>query len=44
MAADAFERGGEHVAGFSRAFSHLTLSFVAREVRAAGAGAKRAAR
>ena len=33
-----------HVADFSGAFSHLSLSFVAREVRAAGAGAKRAAR
>ena len=33
-----------HVADFSRAFSHLSLIFVAREVRAAGAGAKRAAR
>ena len=33
-----------HVADFSRSFSHPSLSFVAREVRAAGAGAKRAAR
>ena len=33
-----------HVADFSRAFSQLSLIFVAREVRAAGAGAKRAAR
>jgi hypothetical protein len=32
-----------HVADFSRRFSHLTLMGVAREVRAAGAGAKRAA-
>ena len=31
-------------ADFSRAFSRLTLIFVAREIRAAGAGAKRAAR
>ena len=33
-----------HVVDFSRAFSHLSLSFVVREIRAAGAGAKRAAR
>jgi hypothetical protein len=33
-----------HVADFSRAFSHLTLSFVARDIRAAGAAATRAAR
>ena len=33
-----------HVADFSRAFSHLSLIFVARKLRAAGAGAKRAAR
>jgi hypothetical protein len=33
-----------HVVDFSRAFSHLTLIFVAREIRAAGAAAKRAAR
>ena len=33
-----------HVARFSRAFSHLTLIFPAREIRAAGAAAKRAAR
>ncbi len=33
-----------HVADFSRAFSHLSLIFVAREIRAAGAAAKRAAR
>ena len=32
-----------HVADFSGAFSHLSLIFVAREFRAAGAGAKRAA-
>jgi hypothetical protein len=32
------------VADFSRAFSHLTLMFVVREILAAGAGAKRAAR
>jgi hypothetical protein len=44
MAADAFERGEHPGADFSRAFSDLTLVFVAREVRAAGAGAKRAAR
>jgi hypothetical protein len=33
-----------HVADFSRAFSHLTLIFVARDIRAAGAAATRAAR
>ena len=33
-----------HVADFSRSFSQRSLSFVAREVRAAGAGATRAAR
>jgi hypothetical protein len=33
-----------HIADFSRAFSHLTLIFVAREIRAAGAAAKRAVR
>jgi hypothetical protein len=33
-----------HVTDFSRSFSQRSLSFVAREVRAAGAGAKRAAR
>jgi hypothetical protein len=33
-----------HVADFSRGFGHLSLILVAREVRAAGAGAKRAAR
>ena len=50
MAADAIEHGEEHdvgrrshVAGSSRAFSHLTPIFVAREFRAAGVGAKRAA-
>jgi hypothetical protein len=32
------------VADFSRRFSHLTLMGVACEIRAAGAGAKRAAR
>ena len=32
-----------HVADFSRAFSYLTLIFVGREIRAAGAAAKRAA-
>jgi len=32
------------IADFSRAFSHLTLIFVARALRAAGAAAKRAAR
>jgi hypothetical protein len=32
------------VAVFSRGFSHLTLSFVARGIRTAEAGAKRAAR
>jgi hypothetical protein len=42
MAADTFERG-EHP-GSSGAFSRLGLMFVAREIRAAGAGAKRAAR
>jgi hypothetical protein len=31
-------------ADFSGVFSHLPLIFVAREVRAAGAGARRAAR
>jgi hypothetical protein len=30
-----------HAADFSRAFSHLTLIFVVREIRAAGAAAKR---
>jgi hypothetical protein len=51
MAADAVEHGEEHdvgrrshVAGSSRAFSHLTLIFVARDIRAAGAAATRAAR
>jgi hypothetical protein len=50
MAADAVEHGEEHdvgrrshVAGSSRAFSRLTPIFVARDFRAAGAGAKRAA-
>jgi hypothetical protein len=33
-----------HVADYWRAFSHLRLIFVAREVRAAGAGVKQAAR
>ena len=33
-----------HVADSARSFSQRSLSFVAREVRAAGAGAKRAAR
>jgi hypothetical protein len=33
-----------HVADFSRAFSYLTLSFVARDIRAAGAAAPRAPR
>jgi hypothetical protein len=33
-----------HVADFSRASSHLTLIFVARDIRAAGAAATRAAR
>ena len=33
-----------HVADFTRAFSHLTLIFVVREIRAAGAAATRAAR
>ena len=33
-----------HVADFSRGFGHLSLILVAREVRAAGAAAKRAAR
>ena len=33
-----------HVADFSRVFSHLTLICVAREIRAPGAAAKRAAR
>jgi hypothetical protein len=33
-----------HLADFSRAFSHLTLIFVARDIRAAGAAATRAAR
>jgi hypothetical protein len=33
-----------HVADFSRAFSDLTLMFVVRDIRAAGAAAKRAAR
>jgi hypothetical protein len=33
-----------HVADFSRAFSHLTLIFVARDIRAVGAAATRAAR
>jgi hypothetical protein len=42
MAADAFERG-EHP-GYSRAFSRLGLIFVARDIRAAGVGAERAAR
>ena len=32
-----------HVADFSRAFSHLTLIFVPRDIRAAGAAATRAA-
>ena len=43
--AEEFDVGRRsHVADFSRAFSHLTLIFVAREIRAAGAAAKRAAR
>ena len=33
-----------HVADFSRAFSHLTLIFVARDIRSAEAAATRAAR
>jgi len=33
-----------HAADVSRAFSHLTLIFLARDIRAAGAAAKRAAR
>ena len=33
-----------HVADFSRASSHPTLIFVARDIRAAGAAATRAAR
>ena len=33
-----------HVADFSRAFSHLTLICEARDIRAAGAAATRAAR
>jgi hypothetical protein len=33
-----------HAADFSRAFSHLTLIFLARDIRAAGAAATRAAR
>jgi hypothetical protein len=33
-----------HVTDFSRASSHLTLIFVARDIRAAGAAATRAAR
>ena len=33
-----------HMAEFSRASSHLTLMFVARDIRAAGAAATRAAR
>jgi hypothetical protein len=42
--AEAYNVGRRsHVADFLRAFSHLTLIFVAREIRAAGAGAKRAA-
>lgn len=35
---------GSQVADFSRAFSQLTLMGVACEIRAAGAGAKRAGR
>jgi hypothetical protein len=37
-------RRRSRVAGFSHRFSHLTLMGVAREIRAAEAGAKRAAR
>ena len=33
-----------YVDDFSRSFGHLSLSFVGREVGAAGAGAKRGAR
>jgi hypothetical protein len=43
--AEEYEVGRwSYVADFSRAFSHVTLIGVARDVRAAGAGAKRAAR
>jgi hypothetical protein len=43
--AEAYDVGRRsHVADFSRAFSHVTLIFVAREIREPGAGAKRAAR
>ena len=42
--AEKYEVGRRsHVADFSGAFSHLTLRFVARDIRAV-AGAKRAAR
>jgi hypothetical protein len=37
-------RRRSHVADFSRGFGHLSLILVAREVRAAGAAVKRAAR
>ena len=43
--AEKYEVGRRsHVADFSGAFSHRTLRFVARDIRAAAAGAKRAAR